>query len=197
MNTTISLAAVFVMLIMLTCQMTAYRHRQKKTQKHDDVLFPFCELRREIIRFLHENAFENRSALSREEYNSTRRLLDVLNNTIQNYNRHKTVMFDLGQTAKYLKQYRDALQQTKPLDPTDNPKIKKFHNDFFRHLIKAFLAYTPFMRSRLVLRCVALAYRAGKEVGERRAAEYVVKHSEEVRNDARRYGLIRGGAAAV
>ncbi|MGR3985377.1 MAG: hypothetical protein OD817_09070, partial [Gammaproteobacteria bacterium] len=66
-----------------------------QAKKHDDVLFPFCQLRRDINRFLYENVLDGARAISREEYASVRGLLKVVDVTIRNYNRHKTAMFNL------------------------------------------------------------------------------------------------------
>ena len=169
--------------------------RTRKVDRHDGVLFPLCQLRRDIMRFLYENVFENPGALSREEYQSVRRLLEMLNGAISNYNEHKTVMFNLREMAKHLETYRRASMPS--VEVPDNPEIRELHRRFGHLLVKAFIAYTPLIRWELAARLVVRAYRTGKKAGARRAAEYVVKHSEGVRNDARRYGLISGGAATV
>ena len=160
----------------------------RRVKKHDGVLFPFCQLRRDIMRFLYENVFENPGALSHEEYQSVRRLLGVLNGAISNYNKHKTVMFDLREMAKHLETYRHTSMPT--VEVPDNPEIRELHRRFGRLLVRAFIAYTPLIRWELAVWLIAQAYRAGKEAGARAvAAEYVISNASEVRNDARRYGL--------
>ncbi len=166
-----------------------------QVDKHDGVLFPFCQLRRDIISFLYENVLEKPGALSKEEYLFMRWLLGVINVTIHNYNQHKTVMFDMREMLKHLKMYERASQTT--LQVPDHPEIRKINERARRLLVKAFLAYTPLIRSRLILKVIISAYRAGyREAQSRAEAEYVANHVREVRNDARRYGLIRDGAAA-
>lgn len=192
MSTTLFLTLVF--LTLLAFDLCWMRHQQKKAQKHDQTLFPFCQLRRDIMKFLYENMFVQPDTLSRAEYASVRRLSDALDATIHNYNRHKTVMFDLRKMAKYLGQYRHTLKQADALELSNNPEIRKFHVRFALCLVKAFLVYTPLIRSEFVLRLVASAYRAGKKESERRIAEYVINNAEKVRQDARCHGVIEGAA---
>ncbi len=171
----------------------------RRVGRHDHVPFPFCQLRRDIMGFLYESVFEKPGTLSREEYTSVHRLLDVVSETIHNYNQHKTLMFNLRKMVKHLRAYRKTTKVT--LNIPENPQIQAFHKRFVQLLATAFIAYTPLIRWELTLRLIAYAshagYRAGKKERARRVAEYVVNHSEKVRNDARRYGLIEGGAPAV
>ena len=165
----------------------------RKVDRHDGVLFPLCQLRRDIMQFLYENVFEKSGALSRQEYQSVMRLLKVLNNTISNYNEHKTVMFNLREMAKHLKSYQRAATPT--VEVPAHPEIREMYQRFGRLLVKAFIAYTPLIRWELAVRLVVSAYRAGKKTDARRAyAEYVLNNAEKVREDARRYGLLDGAA---
>ncbi len=171
----------------------------KRVRKHDQMLFPFCQLRRDIIAYLKKNVLDAPNRISQKEGEAILKLLDIVNQTISNYNRHKTVMFNLREMQKYLKKYQRASSTT--LEIPDNPEIHMLYQNFGRLLVKAFIAYTPLIRWELTLRLIAYAshagYRAGKKERARRVAKYVVNHSEKVRNDARRYGLIESGAPAV
>ena len=195
MNTTFFLTVTCAALGALLCESLRVRHYQKKVQKHDQVLFPFCQLRRDIINFLHENVVEKPGVLSREDYTSVRQLLDVLNGTIRNYNEHKTLMFDIRKMEKHLRTYRQTADSA--LAMPDNPEIRDFHERFGRLLVKAFIAYTPLIRRELTLKLIAFAYRAGKQAEERRRAEYVIRNAEKVRDDARHYGHMDDGAVAA
>ena len=168
----------------------------KKIAKHDGVLFPLCQLRRDIMRFLYENVFENPGALSHQEYQSVKRLLGVLNATISDYDKHKTVMFNPREMAEHLEAYRrTSMLATKV---PDNSEIRELHRCFRHLLVAAFMAYTPLIRSGLAVRLIVHAYRAGKKAGARRAmAEYVLDNASKVRSDARHYGLPAGNAAAI
>lgn len=152
-------------LVLLAVELCWFCHQQKKSCKHDDVLFPFCQLRRDVVAFLHENVFEQPGGLSRAEYDSVRRLLDALNHAIRNYNEHKTLLFNLREVARYLRQYRHTLKQVKPVDVTKNRTIQQLHARFARCLAIAFLAYTPLIRYELLLKIVrVVAWRHPKQL---------------------------------
>ena len=168
----------------------------RRVAKHDGVLFPLCQLRRDIMRFLYENVFENPGALSHQEYQSVKRLLGVLNATISDYNKHKTVMFNPREMAKHLGAYRRTSMLA--MEAPDNSEIRDLHRCFRRLLVAAFMAYTPLIRSGFAVRLIVHAYRAGKKAGAHRAtAEYVLDNASKVRSDARRYGSLAGNAAAI
>lgn len=160
----------------------------KRIAKHDAVLFPFCQLRRDIMRFLYENVFENPGMISHSEYQSVIRLLDVLNDAISNYNKYKKMMFNIRKVAKYLSQYRHAVKQAKPIDLTNNDKIQTFHARFVHCYAKAFLAYTPLIRSELTLRFIAFIYRKN--------SQYVLAVAKQVRDDKQQGDLLESGATA-
>jgi len=188
MNTTIFLATVLVLLVVLAGDTLRLRFRQKEMQKHDRVLFTFCQLRRDVIRFLYINVIENTGSLSPAEYKFVRQLLNGLDATIHDYNQHKTLMFNVRKIAKHLKMYRKVSKAV--LEVPDHPKIREFHERIRWLLVAAFLAYTPLIRWELALRLIVFAYRMGKQDGiRRREAEYVVKSAEKVRDDARHYNV--------
>ena len=186
MNTTIFLATVLVLLAMMAGDALRFWIRQREMQKHDRVLFPFCQLRRDVMRFLYINVIENTGSLSPAEYKFVRQLLNVLDGTIHNYNQHKTLMFNVRKIAKHLKMYRKVSRVA--LEVPDHPEVREFHERILRLLVTAFLAYTPLIRWELALRLILFAYRMTKQDGiRRREAEYVAKSAEKVRNDARHY----------
>ena len=188
MSTTIFLATVVVLLAVLAIDTLRFRRRQKEMQKHDRVLFPFCQLRRDVMRFMYMNVIENTGSLSPAEYKSVRQLLNVLDGTIHNYNQHKTLMFNVRKIAKHLKMYRKVSRVA--LKVPDHPEIREFHKRIHRFLIAAFLAYTPLIRWELALHLIVFAYRMSKQDGiRRRRAEYVVRSAEKVRDDARHYNV--------
>ena len=188
MSTTIVLTAILVLLAVLAGGALRFRFRQRKMQKRDRVLFPFCQLRREVMCFLYINVIENTNSLSPAEYKFARRLLNVLDVTIHDYNKLKTLMFNVRKIAKHLKMYRKMSKVA--LKTPDHPEIREFHERIHRLLVAAFLAYTPLIRWELALRLIVFAYRMGKQDGiRRREAEYVVKSAEKVRDDARHYNV--------
>ncbi len=171
----------------------------RRIQKHDRVLFPLCRLRRDIMAFLRKHVFANPGALSQQDYTAVRLLLDALNFAIDNYNEHKTSMFNMRKMARHIKAYRYASKPVRKIP--EQPEIAEFQRCFRRLLAVAFIAYTPLIRWQIALLVIAAAsrvgYREGKKTRARRDAEYVVKNSAQVRDDARRYGLIAGAAATA
>lgn len=128
----------------------------RRATKHDRVLFPFCQLRRDIVRFLYANVFEKSNTLSPEEFRSAQRLWDLLDRTIRDYNQHKTILFNLRQVMKVVRQYRNLMQKMEPINLTENKEIQRFYQRFVFCWAKGCLAYTPLIRSELVLRLVML-----------------------------------------
>ena len=188
MSTTIVLTMVLVLLAVLTGDALRFRLRQKEMQKHDRVLFTFCQLRRRIMCFLYINVIEDTNSLSPAEYRFVRRLLNVLDAAIHDYNQHKTLMFNMRKIAKHLKMYRKMSKAA--LETPDHPEIQELHERIHRLLVTAFLAYTPLIRWELALRLIVFAYRMGKQDGvRRREAEYIVRSAEKVRDDARHYNV--------
>ncbi|MCY4469555.1 MAG: hypothetical protein OXC08_12625 [Thiotrichales bacterium] len=186
MNTTIYLTIVLIMLVMLFTDALRFRFRQRELQKHDRVLFPFCQLRRDVIRFLYINVMESDNSLSQEEYKFIRQLLHALDLTIHNYNHFKTSMFNVRKIAKHLKMYRKMSKTA--LGVPDHPEIRDFDERIHRSLVAAFFYYTPLIRWELALRLMVFAYRMAKhDAARRREAEYVVKSAEKVRSDAQHY----------
>ena len=188
-TTTVFLTTVLLLLAILTADALRFRFRQKEMQKHDRVLFPFCQLRRDVMSFLYRNTMKDK--LSPSEYVFIRQLLHVLDATIHNYNQHKTSMFNLRKIAKHLETYRKASETA--LKVPDHPEVREFHQRIHRLLVIAFLAYTPLIRWELAVRLIVLAgrigYRAGKQEALRREAEYIAESAEKVRKDARHYNV--------
>ena len=146
MSTTIYLLTVFILLAMLAGDALRFRFRQKEMQKHDRVLFPFCQLRRDIIRFLYMNVIENTNSFSLVEYKSVRRLLNMLDAIIHDYNQHQTSISDVRKIVKHFKMYWKISKTA--LETSSHPEIREFNECIHRLLGTALLAYTPLTRSR-------------------------------------------------
>ena len=191
MSTTVFLTTALLLLVILTVDALRFRFRQREMQKHDRVLFPFCQLRRDVMSFLYRTSMKDADSISPSEYRFIRQLLHVLDATIHSYNQHKTLMFNLRKIAKHLKTYQKASETA--LKVPDHPEIRGFHERIHRLLVVAFLAYTPLIRWELALRLIVLAarisYRVGKQEALRREAEYIAESAEKVRKDARHYNV--------
>lgn len=163
--------------------------------KHNRTLFPFFELQRDIMSFLLANARTKPDAFSKERYVFTRDLLRTVDFTVDNYHTHKTLIFNARKMAKRLEEYQRAAMPA--VNVPDSPEIRAFHSRFRKLLVKAFFAYTPLIRSELLVRVAIRAYRAGTDAAARNAAAELADSANKVRRDARQYGLLVGDATAV
>lgn len=160
----------------------------RRVRKHDGVLFPFCQLRREIMKYRYDAVMESPGTLSRKEIESLRRLSRVLDETIHNYNQHKTTLFNLRKMEKLLYKYRDVLEQVEHVNLTENEQIQALYNRFALCWAKAFIAYTPLIRSHTTLSLLALAFSIGGSK-LRAQLENIRQQAAKVREDMQRYEL--------
>lgn len=160
--------------------------QNREAKKHDSVLFPFCQLRRDVMRYRYEAVMGMHGSYSRSEREALRRLSRELDETIHNYKSHKTVMFNLRKIIKYIQKYRHALKQTASLEMTDNTEIKKFHARFACLLARAFVAYTPLIRWELALRLMVFAGSFIWRIGKMRM-QYILRSADTLREYGRHY----------
>ena len=158
----------------------------RRVKKHDGVLFPFCQLRRDVMKFRYDAIMSSSTALSREESESLRRLSRVLDKVIHNYSQHKKIMFNLRAMMMHMRKHRAVLKEIKPLQLTDNSDIQEFYARFAYLSAKAFIAYTPLIRSEFVLRASAFFAQFIWRVGKMRA-QYFIQCAATVREDERRF----------
>lgn len=149
--------------------------------KHDGVLFPFCQLRRDIMKFRYDCIMQDPPSLSCEENESIKRLSRVLDNTIHNYNEHKVHMFNVRKVMKYLNQHRDTLAEIASLETTTNPAIKEFHSKFANCFAKAFLAYTPLIRSQASVFILVVLIRFVYQAGHKTISQKLKTDAEKIR----------------
>jgi hypothetical protein len=123
-------------------------YKIKLSAKHDDHLFKFCALRREVMDYLRINHHE----ISKTEYKSIKQLLKVINNNIGLYSKHKATIFNLRKFIKYINNTKNLSDSSKKITKSKNKTINNFHNDLNRNIIKAFFGYTPFLYSEICLR---------------------------------------------
>ena len=191
MSTTILLTTILVLLAISTVDALRFRLRQKEIQKHDRVLLPFCQLRRDVMCFLYREIIESADSLSPAQYRYIRRLLNVLDDTICSYDHYKISPFNVRMMARHLEIYQ-KVSKTASKTP-DHPEIWEFHARFRELWVKALLTCTPLIRWEPVLRLMIFAYYIGYTAGEQEArwreAEHVMKSAGEVREDARRYNV--------
>lgn len=135
----------------------------RRIARDDRHLYRFCQLRREVIDLIYSDYQD----LSRTEYLAARRLLRVLNITIRNYRDHKTVIFDFRRLIKYYEQHKDIEREAKYIN-TNNEKILVLVDRTEGALVRAFIAYTPFLKHEFAMKAMFGYLRAfgGKQVEE-------------------------------
>lgn len=169
------MSIVFIggILIVIAFAMSSY-FSVKSHEKHDRVLFAFCQIRRDLMAELREQF----DSLSQQEYESAKFLLDTLNKVIRHYRSHKTFMFNLRKAHRVIKKdlrryhavqkrIHDRLSKVPP-----DTKIAKLYGDFSRAVMVGFLTYTPFILSEIVLRL--LWAESSKQVAEIRRQQHEI-----------------------
>jgi len=161
------------------CVFFAFSFRQIKTaERHDGVLFPFFQLRRDIMDYL----WDNMDTVTQEEYRPLRKLQDLLDIAVHNYNGHTMRMFNRREILKQTSDYRRIRKQAERVDLPDNAVIKEFYSRFSCLMIRAVLAYTPLIRWELSWWLTR--FFIGKSLRAR--ANYLRTVVEQIRKDARR-----------
>lgn len=125
-------------------------HQLVKLKKHDEVLYRFCQLRRDVMLYLREN-FDR---LTREDYERAREILVDLDDTIHFYDEHKITRFNLRPFVVFfidkIKRSdlpeRGAVSPQSPLALVAKKKGEALSEAFFR--------YTPWLRSELLARVI-------------------------------------------
>ncbi len=134
--------------------MIVYLHRLRK---HDEVLFQFCQNRREIMTSVRKENVE----FSPEAYKDVRHILSVTNDTIHYFNECKPHHFNLRRFVEYM--ISQNVMNEEPEEEFASPEIEKFYEGHISALLNAFFAFTPFIKSEIVLRmAVFLAQTVGR-----------------------------------
>lgn len=144
---------MFYLLIIPVLVSSAFMiHRLRKIKKHDKVLFHFCQIRRDAMELLRNNYSE----MTIEEYRAIRRVLMALNSTIHDYNDYKISIFNFRRFYRMVKNYKKTTSSIERMKLPKNSDIGKLLQDFSIGMIKAFFAYTPFLKSEIIFKLVIL-----------------------------------------
>ena len=168
-------------LLPATAVMEIAAFKLARINKHDSVLFRFCDIRRGTMKLL----WDKGECLGTEDYQATRQLLEALNASIHHYDAFKTLVFNY----RFFRQLRTLRAETYAADKTakrsNNPEVLALIKKFKDAMVIAFLAYTPFIRSEVSLRfCIALSSLLALSVIRRieKAKEYFTWLLEEINN---------------
>lgn len=120
----------------------------KNIKKHDIVLYKICQVRRDSMQLLRNNW----QGMSKEDYLALRKLLDILNSTINSYNEHKIVLFNLRRFFEHVKRYDSFSKEIEPTEMPKNGEIQALYTATFKSLLYGFFAYTPLIKSEIFVK---------------------------------------------
>jgi hypothetical protein len=160
----------------------------RKMEKHDRVLFPICQDRRDLMSFIRQSY--DADTLTREDYLYARWMLDALNNTVALYNDHKARLFNFRAYLRFLKKYLESSQELKSMPRTENHQLREIEKKISADLSRGFISYTPFLRSEVLVRVLIFLLSALAHLGLKKLATQI----EETKQMA---ALAREQAAAL
>lgn len=123
-----------------------------KLEKHDRVLYEFCDTRRRVMSLIREGNFN----LSKEDYVALRELAEATSITIHDYNEWKSSLFNFRIFRERMSRIRNFDKRFSESKIT-NPAISDLYAKFVYGMISAFLTYTPFLRSEIGFRTLSLS----------------------------------------
>lgn len=135
--------AVIPVFAVMLCMILHLHH----VRKHDLVLYRFCQIRRDLMRYLRQNGYE----MNGGDYAAARQLLVALNHIIHDYNLHKSALFNGRQFFRFLHEYDNSSQKVEVVK-TDNVKIASLRSEASAALTKAFFVYTPLFKHEIFLK---------------------------------------------
>ncbi len=113
-----------------------------KKQKHDKVLYGFCQTRRDVMKYLRDN-YEN---LSDKDYSDIKVLISPLNASIHDFNYHKYKSFNLRKIEKLMRQTKHDVQTIRINFNNENIDIQKIQISFIGNYFNALWIYTPLIK---------------------------------------------------
>lgn len=116
-------------------------------KKHDSVLFRFCQLRRDIMGYLRKDF----DSITKSDHNEVRMLLRLLNSTIHDYDEHKKGLFKINKFIVQAKTVYKSVNEAKRKESKNNDVIKGFYKDYGKIMLIAYLTYTPFLKSKIII----------------------------------------------
>lgn len=118
-------------------------------RKHDHVLFPICQLRGDLMKLLIQEWGAGR--LTRDDYVYGRMILQSLNTTVSMYDQHRKRIFNIYELVRFLHRYRASITVVK-VKRTEHVALRGMEKRLQEAMLRGFVAYTPFLRSKVVFR---------------------------------------------
>ena len=128
----------------------------KRHEKHDRILFSFSRLQSAVMKEV--LARHDSGELTRKQYEASKFLMDMLDDVSRHYDTHKTTMFNLRKMRRMVEQDLARYEETnremrnRLAEISSDAKIFALYEEFSRAAAQAFLAYTPFIRTEIILR---------------------------------------------
>ncbi|MBE8158563.1 MAG: hypothetical protein HAW59_04135 [Betaproteobacteria bacterium] len=147
----------------------------RRHQKHDRVLFSFSRLQSAVMKEI--LARHDAETLTRKQYEAAKFLMDMLDVIALHYDRHKTTMFNLRKMRRFVAEDLACYEETEEkvrahfAEISADEKIAALYGEFSRAAARAFLAYTPFIRTEIILRL--LLGDAAKQIAQIRREQEV------------------------
>jgi len=137
----------------------------RRIEKHDKVLYRFCQVRRDIMTILRRDLLE----VNREKYFGLRVLLDGTSNAIHYYNDNKTTLFNFREFCKWLGDAKRSAEAMEKLKLPNDPEVLEIRDRFAQAMVCGFCAYTPFLRTEAGFAVSLFLLKAMAKAGWRRA----------------------------
>jgi len=114
-----------ILLVAILIYQLAFVNKLKEIKKHDQVLFAFCDYRREIMEYMRKKGFD----LYSNEYDQIKQVYDITNDSIHYFNKHKLTTFNLRKLKKIIKK-GDRDIETVRIIHSNNSDIRYFQKEF-------------------------------------------------------------------
>jgi hypothetical protein len=128
-------------------------------RKHDSVLYQYCQLRRNILGYLRTKG----TRLSEPDYVLANQMLDYVGITIHDFHKLKEEVFNVRKARKLAKASWRVHTKRDIFAETSNKQLKNLQNQFRFLILISIFAYTPFLKSEVVLR---LLYQLAKFIAK-------------------------------
>lgn len=117
-------------------------------RKHDRVLFPLCQIRRDVMQLLRDQGVE----MTRDDYIYARSMLTSVSHVVSIYGDHKAKVFNLRSFLRFVKEYKATARELSQTPRTKHAALNEIERRLNAAMLKGFLAYTPFVKSEITLR---------------------------------------------
>lgn len=143
---------IYLLLIPVLILHVYFLIKLRKIQKHDNVLYRFCESRRKIIAYLRDNY----ETINKDDYLDIKLVLSITSDSIHYFNEHKITTFNLNSMANLIKTAKNNVRVIRVRINENNENIKNFQYALRHNYMDAILTYTPFIRARITLQIIRI-----------------------------------------